>query len=185
LRHFDFRQELSHSRQAAVTELVTTAARELFGQHVTIEPAAEDDDRAGVDYWALLPSGRRLGIDLKLRRDHGDAGDVALELWSVVPGPDGRPGVPGWPWDPRKRTDYVLWLWLDTRTYYAIPYPLLQAAFCRYARSWVRRYRTADQSSGGWTSRCVFVPIRDLDRAIAAVSRGRLPAAVAARETAA
>jgi len=184
LRTFSFRSELDHSRQAAVNELVATVARELFGPDVTIEQAAEADDKAGVDYWAILPSGRRLGIDLKLRRDHGTAGDVALELWSVMPA-DGRPGVPGWPWDNRKRTDYVIWIWLDTRTYYAAPYPLLHTAFLRHARDWTRRYRTATQSSGTWTSQCVFVPIRDLDRAIAAVSRGRLPATAAAQETAA
>jgi len=185
LRTYHFRQELDHSRQATVTELVTTAAREIFGPDVTVEPAGEDDDRTGVDYWAILPSGRRLGVDLKLRRDHGAAGDVALEMWSVMPGPDGRGGSPGWPWDPKKRTDYVIWIWLDTRTYYAAPYPLLHTAFLRHARDWTRRYRTARQSSGGWTSQCVFVPIDVLDRAIAAVSRGRLPAAAAAKETAA
>jgi len=174
LRRYDFRHELAATRGATTDDLVSAALHHAFGHDIVIDSATEQDDRAGVDYWVTFPSGQRLGVDLKLRRDHGDAGDVALEIWSAEPSSD-LPGRPGWSRDPAKITDYVLWVWQDVHRYYLAPYPLLRRAFETHYLSWADRFRTARQSSGSWTSTCVFVPIRELEIAMYHFRRHGIP----------
>lgn len=140
---------------------------------VKVVRANVDDDKSGVDWWVeVLSFGerKRVGVDAKVRNDDWASrgcDDLALETWSVVN------ESPGWTRDPRKRTDYVLWLWKDTGRWCLVPFAMLCAVFCDRWVDWRRRYQTNRQRTRpgpkfqrGWESECVFVPRKVVWRAI-------------------
>lgn len=136
-----------------------------------MEKASQFHDRRGIDYWVILKSGVRISIDVKVReidfaaKDGKD--DLALESWSVV---ENR--KPGWTWDGSKKTDYILWLWVDTGRWCLLPFQLLRRVTQKNifgSQGWRKRFPTkVQQTSGGETyhSECVFVPRRLILKAI-------------------
>lgn len=128
-----------------------------------IEPATATDDRSGVDKWVICTGGRRIGVDIKRRKEDyaakaGHADDLALESWSVV----GH--KTGWTLDPAKRCEYILWWWADTGRWCLIPFVLLRVVFVEHLAQWREIYKTRSQKTParnggpGWMSECVFVP---------------------------
>src|SRR5690348_13330068 len=88
---------------------------ECFPFAVKVEKASLAEDKNGTDYWVYLVSGHKLSVDVKVRKKDFGKDDLALEVWSVI----GK--KIGWTRDRNKRTDYILWLWMDTRRYSLVP----------------------------------------------------------------
>lgn len=126
--------------------------------------ASPVNDKQGVDWWVEMTTARHLAVDCKVRQEdwaagHPDEDDLALETYSVV-----ERDIPGWTRDGNKRCDYILWLWMDTRRFCLVPFPMLCRVFQRNWRDWRSKYKTCRQftSDRGYHSECVFVPRREL-----------------------
>lgn len=158
MKGYDFRERLEWSEFVSDTnDDLFTILRARIPGCVNVVRASQEDDRNGTDYWAHRSAGLRpLSIDLKARQidpiDRWGIDDLALETWSVVG------DKPGWTRDSRKKTDYILWLWVPTRRFFLVPFPALCSVFQRYWKQWSVTYRTHKQNSGRWESECVLVP---------------------------
>ena len=159
---WDFQTKLEASRQGMTAAPLIQAW--LVGC-VRVDQAGVADDKNGIDYWATLRNGARVGIDHKLR-EKGAARywrwgvpELAMEVWSVKPTP-GRPGKTGWTLDESKNTDYVLYSFHDedSDSAYLLPFQLLRLAFRLHCADWLKEYHAKDQDSGGWKSQAIFVP---------------------------
>lgn len=142
---------------------------------VHVYPARQKDDKNGTDWWVTHRSGYALSVDCKIRStDFLPKGcdDLALESYSVV-----EHKKPGWTRDDRKRTDYVLWLWSDTRRWCLVPFPMLCAVYSQRWQLWRTKYRTERQYTpeyGGYYSECTFVPRKVVWREIYLQYSGQL-----------
>jgi len=162
---YGFRERLAFSAGAAQGATVESVLLGNVPGAVKVVKSTMEEDRNGTDWWIQTQSGSRLSVDAKVReRDwaatHPDEDDLALETWSVV-----ESGVVGWTRDERKRTDYILWLWVDTGRWCLIPFPFLCRVFADCWPAWSTTFRTARQrtphlNGGGYHSECVFVPRR-------------------------
>lgn len=159
------------------TDIATIAS--MLDGCVSVTKTDAQLDRLGVDYVATLRGGAQVLIDAKAREKGAkkywrDGPDVALETWSVCP--NGKhAGKEGWTLCQSKQTDFILFTFdaIDADEVFLASYQLLRTAFARNKEEWMRRYKHARQSSGGWTSECVFVPWRVVEQALLAAQRGR------------
>jgi hypothetical protein len=144
-----------------------------------IQKSNLSEDMIGVDYWATLESGRRIGIDVKSREDdwwkhHPLEDDIALETWSKIERDEKGMiigGKIGWTRNVKKQTDWVLFVWAETGRYFYLPFPWLCSVFTRNWRQWCQVYKTRSQFSISldgsiWESECVFVPRRLLGNTV-------------------
>ena len=152
---FDFAEQLAWSDGFLDGGIARILKDRLPGCY-DVQKADMASDRSGTDYWALrrddLPP---LSIDVKVRsKDYAlrNEDDLALETWSVI----GR--KVGWTRDPSKRTDYILWYWIDRSRFVLVSFPALCRVFRHYWEEWREQYKTDVQNSGTWQSECVFVP---------------------------
>jgi hypothetical protein len=164
VNRFRFDSQLGLSRGVTVGAAGNVAAllRGSVPAAVAVRPAVSAADRCGTDFWVDTRAGGTLSVDVKIMsrdRAHLRGGDnLILETWSVC-----ERRVPGWTWDPDKRTDYICWIWRDTGRWCLVPFPLLFAVFRTNARAWVaaypvRRQFTERTRGPGYTSECVLVP---------------------------
>lgn len=173
---YDFAEKLAFSR--GVTEQThPDTIRTLLGDScATVRGTCVDMDKKGVDFIATLRHGAEINIDIKARlkgcsRYWRNGIDLALEIWSVRP-QNGRRGKIGWTLDESKITDYTLHVFdrTDTDQAFLLPFQLLRMAFCRRFHEWKTSFGKPNdrdvQSSGAWTSECVFVPVSDVLTAI-------------------
>lgn len=128
--------------QADDPELVTRVRAILTADvgAVRVERSAMEDDRRGVDFWAYLSGGNRVGVDLKARRR--DWGDVYVELVSRS-----AEQKPGWTVNEKYITDYVLFLFPNRHL--LLPYPQLRALVRRREATYRKRYGTTWAKSRG------------------------------------
>jgi len=155
---YEFGERLMMSQGEAVNDDIAELLVSQMPGATSAERSDLKNDRQGVDWWINRASGFRLGVDVKVREKDFSQGDVALETWSVV-----EAGKVGWSRDPKKRTDYILWWWIDTRRWCLVPFPLLCAVFTRLWEDWCSKYKVAQQCTPGrrtYHSECVFVPLR-------------------------
>ena len=158
---FDDRMVMSQgvSDDADIEGILRGALTGVIG----IRAASLEDDRNGTDWWVDRVNGRSLSIDVKARREDfalRGQDDLALELWSVM-ATAWEGGSIGWTLDPRKQTDYILWLWHESGRWCLVPFPLLSAAFkvnydewCSYKHA----VQTSHRNGRSWKSECVYVP---------------------------
>lgn len=140
---------------------------------VSAKPSTFREDKDGTDWWVHCAAGHQLSVDVKVRRPdysvHPDpkqrADDLALELWSDVE----RKSI-GWTLRTDKRTDYILWHWLQTGRWCLVPFPMLCSVFRKHRDTWSacfkKRFQYSHKSGRSWTSQCVFVPKREVWAAI-------------------
>jgi hypothetical protein len=160
-RSYEFTERKQFSegieRDALVTEIIVA---KIPGA-VAVKRAGSFDDKRGTDYWVTLISDHQISVDVKFRQEdfsvRSGIEDLALETLSVI-----ERNKIGWTLDPAKRTDYVLWIWLDTRRWTLLPFLMLCATFQEYELAWRKRYRSERQFTpdGGYHSECVFVPTK-------------------------
>jgi len=149
--------------------------------------ASEQEDRDGVDYWALRPPARRLGIDLKVRnRDYRADGkdDLALETWSVW-----EQGKVGWTRDVTKNTDFICWYFLDSGRFHLTSFPVLCRVFRARYDAWLRDYgpewtQMSHDKGRSWTSKHIYVPRRVVEEAVVSWMNGDVPRTTATTQLA-
>ena len=67
-----FNDDFRFSNTAAAYDLVIRACKAELPDCIGVKRASHAEDKAGVDFWAHMLDGSRIGIDLKLRRkDYG------------------------------------------------------------------------------------------------------------------
>jgi hypothetical protein len=155
----------SFSGQMAVADASDSAVQAILMENIygttEVRRASANEDRRGTDWWVdVVGRDTPISVDAKIMTtDLAPKGmdHLPLETWSVVD------EVPGWTRDPRKRTDFVLWYWVDTGRWCLVPFPPLCAMFAEYWKVMREQYNTAtqetgDMDNGGWRSECVFVP---------------------------
>ena len=143
---------------------------------LNVKRAHEANDRSGVDWWVECKGCRHLAIDAKVREvDYARKGqdDLALETWSVV-----EASKVGWTLDDAKQCDFVLWLWKDTGRWCMVPFAMLCQVFTENIEAWkstfkVARQRTPTRDGRGYHSEVVFVPRREVWKAIYGVYGGQ------------
>jgi hypothetical protein len=190
-RKTDFAKHLAWS-EGALLRTTSETIQSLLGTEscVAVNYVTDRcDQRAGIDYRAVLRGGAPVDIDHKARRPGasrfwgGSEPQFALEHWSLVPGtsPSAPRGATGWTLDESKRTDYILFTYdpADTDRVFLVPFQLLRIAFRRNFACWsdgrfkVGRESTVDRQRGTrWESECVFVPASVAFDAITRVMRG-------------
>lgn len=162
VKEFDFAECHQMSSGIAVNADVQQVLLDCLPGSLNAYPAAPANDRIGIDWWVEMPNGKHFAIDVKVRKEdwaatHPNEDDLALETWSVV---ENR--KIGWTRDTFKRCDYVLWLWVDTKRYCLIPFPMLCKVFATNWREWSQRFKVKQQKTRGlgpdYHSECVFVP---------------------------
>jgi len=171
-RVFDFKQALVISTGTSANQAIgDILLANLPGSTRAIQ-ANSRNDRSGVDWWLEMQSGDFLAVDCKIREEDPlqkfGKDDLALETWSVV-----EKNVIGWTLDDGKRTDYVFWFWKDTGRWCVVPFLLLRRAFQTLRPEWIRQYQVARQcTERRYHSECVFVPRREVWRAIYRLAEG-------------
>jgi len=175
---YDMFERLAFSRGRR-QETDTETIKDMIDGCVFVSVAPTEMDRQGIDYVAVLRGGAEVFIDAKAR-DRGcsrywqDGPELALEDWSVLP-ENGQPGKVGWALDESKRTHLVLFTFdpSDTDQCFLISFQLLRVAFRRNYNQWRNAYKNDTQTSNGWHSHCVFVPVGEVFDAIRQVSCGQ------------
>ena len=121
--------------------------RELLARHFSVPlesviQATTADDRAGIDYWVALPSGR-IGVDMK-RRSRGASRfwrtptdpDIIIELSSKL-----EYHVPGPLYRDSPLPDYFAFAFEDlSGTLFLLPAEPLRAVARSHRQEWIRRY---------------------------------------------
>lgn len=160
MKIFNFDKQLHFSNNK-------TTISHIFGllyKHTKIKghkKADIKDDKNGVDYWITTNKGNIKGIDLKIRdKDFGNE-DVALEIYSNI-----EKQTIGWTIDDKKITDYIIWYWCDTKRLLIIDYKQLRILAKEKIDHWEDKYFTAEQRNHGYTSLCVFVPIKEIKQCV-------------------
>jgi hypothetical protein len=160
---YSFGNQLVMSQGVCLSQDVAAILLGAIPGAVAVQPAHQSNDRHGTDYWVEHARGAHLSVDVKIRREDwaakpepDRADDLALEVWSVK-----EKNKIGWTRDAGKRTDYVLWLWVDTGRWCLVPFAMLCAVFQDKWKEWSTCYGTSEQFTpeyGGYHSQCVFVP---------------------------
>jgi hypothetical protein len=159
---------------------------------VSVEKTDVQTDKKGIDYIATLRRGAQIAIDAKTRdrgasrfwrsrgSGHVKEPEVALEIWSVVPGGKFRTpqGKTGWTLCEQKNTDLIYYTFdpADTNEAFLVSFHLLRIAFRQNINIWTSKYHTKTQETTedgrSWQSKAVFVPVSVVLRAITDVSKG-------------
>lgn len=159
---YDFADELRMSQdESSNGRIEVILMNNIPGALRAFQAHQKNDRQHGIDWWVELASGRFMGIDCKIRKqDYAARGhdDLALETWSVV-----EKLIPGWTRVESKKTEYILWLWMETGRWTLIPFPMLCQVFSNYWQSWRKQYKTKTQATiwngtVAYHSECVFVP---------------------------
>jgi len=170
--HYDFKERMAFSDgHVAVATVEEVCLTNIPGAE-TIERSTAKSDRNGVDWWVYRRGANALAIDAKVRDEDWSvkplpyrADDLALETWSVV-----EAQVVGWTRNENKSTDYILWLWKDTGRWCLVSFPMLCSVMQDNWEAWRQAYKHRQQftptNNGGYHSECVFVPRREIWKAI-------------------
>lgn len=180
---YSFSEQLEFSKTrlqgspiAAITEMIPGC--------MSVDVATETEDRSGIDYWATLKSGRRIGIDSKTRRPgcsslwRSTEPELAIERWSVFYRDKDRRNVVGWTLDQKKKTEMVLFTFdkTDTPFCYLVGFQHLRKAFIMAGKHWLRMYGPLffqlQPPDFRYRSASLFVPASEVLRVISQVSIG-------------
>lgn len=191
MREYEFEDKLAYSKGIARATAKETI-KALFGEScVSVDEATMEQERVGIDWVVTLRRGAKVNVDNKLREPgcskywHNGL-DLALEIWSVVPGSctrDPKVKATGWTLDEKKQTDYTLHTFdpSDTHLVYLLPFQLLRKAFVANFGAWTKKYprhiqhNTRKEDGSKYWSQCVFVPVEVI---IAAINEEMAPMAL-------
>lgn len=174
---YDFEERLMFSQGAKQNTDIETIKKLLDGC-AEVVPAPIHLDKIGVDYIAELRRGAKVFIDAKTRssgcsRYWADKEpELAIEIWSCMPGGkfDTKPerAKTGWTLDEAKITDMILYTFdkKDCNTAFLLPFQPLRIAARRNVKDWLGKYKRDIQTSNKWQSLAVFVPAREVIKAI-------------------
>jgi len=167
----DFYRKLEYSRGEREKNDIDILRR-IIPQCVSVEKTGIEEDKAGVDYVAILKCGAKIRIDAKTREKgcskwwkHGEP-EIALEKASVIKG--GKMVKIGWTLDTKKEVDEILYTFdiEDSDRIYRLPFQILRTVFWNHGKEWQEKYGLKYQDSGGWKSSAIFIPISEVINAI-------------------
>jgi hypothetical protein len=170
VKSFNFAEQLAVSDSPAVAALVDPFLRRRFPGALSLRRAAEANDRAGADIIVEFPHCQFRFIDLKVRtcdyRVLGKA-DIALEIWS-----NKERETPGWALDESKVSDWLLFVWMDTKRTLLLDARAVRAVTKSNLPRWQASYQNAEQrtpvGARGYNSSVIFV---GTDELVALVNR--------------
>lgn len=152
MNRFDFKTQLVMSAGVASSDDVRQMLLDNIPGATGVRKATTNEDRSGTDWWIDHERGSAISVDTKIRPhdpvERYGKDDLALEVWSIVPGSHRRDRALkaiGWTLDETKRTDYVLWLWKNTKRWTLIPFPQLCASFKKRLDIWYEIYQHNEQ----------------------------------------
>lgn len=171
----DFHVDLARSQTPALYAAVWKAISKCFPEALALIPSHTENDKLGVDYWIEFAGGKMEALDVKIRsRDYfsTDNRTACLELIANT-----NSGKLGWPIDPTKRTDWILFYYADTGRYVLYHARELRAAVLAYLphlKSVGKPFTTRTKSgSGSYDSTGIIVSHSDLKKCVSLNSRSR------------
>jgi hypothetical protein len=160
----DFNNDLAMSDRPVVVEAIKAACFKHWPDLLGVTKAHKLNDMIGVDYW-LEFQGKNEALDVKVhRKDYAQYGDdrtACLELLANV-----GTNKPGWTIDPDKRTDWVMFFYVDSGSYAVYHARQLRAAVIRFLPDLEAKGKPSVQRTGGYESTSLFVSHRELGAAI-------------------
>lgn len=164
IRYYNFGERLGFSKTADAAIIPLLLEYVPDAKNITFTSISHNDE--GIDCTITRELGSIVHVDLKVRSCDYGKDDLALETWSVCF------TKVGWTRDYTKKTDYVLWYWVDSHKHYWVAFPPLRRVFSKYWQLWT--YRKEPQDSGDWQSEVMFVPIAMIEREIAALATPKI-----------
>ena len=182
---YNFEKQLAISKGLA-SEREKIAIMQMIPGCIEVLTTTIQEDKTGIDYFAVLRGGRKIAIDAK-RREKGcskwwkNGPELALETYSVMP-TKGNAAKTGWTLDESKKTELVLFSYdiNDTNICFLESFQILRTAFRKYCKKWkglykVDRQRTIDERGNVlWESECVFVPYLIVQTAIQGIKQAKI-----------
>lgn len=180
---YSFEQMLSFSLNKSFRREEQVIKQMIHGC-VKVDRATKGQDKSGIDFWAILESGRKIGVDAKSRQQGcskywRQGPEVALELWSVKDTLGNNRSI-GWTLDQNKDTELILFTFdiSDSEMCFLVSFQLLRTAFQRYGKLWSRKFKRDIQNTRHplskkilWQSECVFVPWKEVEDALRSVEQ--------------
>lgn len=157
----DFADSLEKSNRQADAAWWPVVYRKAFGPIASMACVREDGwaQRAGIDRIVVLPCGREIKIDEKVRER--DWNDICLEYLSD----EGR-GSPGWVCKPLA-CEFIAYAFVPSQRCFLLPTLSLQAAWRAHAGEWIDSHRRVEAKNRGYVTVSVAVPIKAVLGAVA------------------
>lgn len=180
----DFSSQLSFSHGAAGEPEWCAAYRQAWPDLAEIIDMRHpgEHQKQGIDRVVVLPSGKIMTIDEKVRREQWP--DLLVEIWSVY-----EDRVPGWTVAPWKKCSHIAYLFLPRRTCILVPFDELRRATIANQPEW-QEAADAERDGFRWvkaenrrpnhtryTTWSIAVPNKVIQRAILAAMVITWPAA--------
>lgn len=174
-----FTDDLAMSERPEVVSAIKLACHRYWPELLGIHKAHLENDKLGVDFWLEFPNGRMEGLDAKIRRPdfslHGDDRIACLELLANT-----TTRKTGWTIDPAKRSDWIMFHYIESGRSIFYNARELRAAVIRFLPDLKLTGKPSTQRTGGYESTSLFVSHRDLWAAIYRHAHGKALQALAA-----
>jgi len=161
----DFNADLAMSNQPDVVAGVVAAIRHYIPEVLNVIQAHKQNDMIGVDYWLEFAGGRMETVDVKVRQDdyslRGDDRTACLELVANI-----GTGKAGWSVDPDKRTDWIIFYYIETGKSFGYHARQLRSAVNRFLPELEAKGKASVQKTGRYESKSLFVSHKELGKAI-------------------
>lgn len=165
----NFNDDLTATQAPEIDAAIRLAIKERYPEVRAIVQACPQNDKLGIDYWLEYQNGTMQTLDAKIRElDYSKRGDdriACIELMANT-----RKQKLGWSIDPSKRTDIVLFYYIETGAAYFYPARELRAAIIASLDLLKRDGKPATQKTESYgntySSESLFVSHAELWRAI-------------------
>ena len=142
-----FNDDFRFSDTPAAYDLVIRACKAELPDCIGVKRASHAEDKAGVDFWAHMPDGSRIGVDLKLRRkdygaQYGKPLDCVVELDCA--------GLHGW-LNKAGGAELILFAASDTGRYFLVAANDLRVAVITGLPRWIAAGKVHElQTTSKW-----------------------------------
>lgn len=172
----DFYEDLKMSYESCQLETDQETLKQYFENTISVEKTKPAVDKTGIDYYVKLQNGKKIGVDVKTRRQGvsrywTSEPDLTIEKWSQFWGGNyDKRNKWGWTVDTEKQCDYIMYKFdkSDCDKVFIYPFHQLAKAANRNGPKWEATYglKSVDQSSAGYVTKCVFVPVSEVSEAV-------------------
>lgn len=154
MKYNEFIKDLEYSEEPITNKIINDFYKRKFPNLIEIKEIKNDMElqRAGVDKIIILKNGKKINIDEKKRRSN--YGDILLEEWSVL-----EERKKGWTGDPKKKTDYIVYIIIPANKIYLFPYDLLQSAWRTNYYKWKKNYGIRKAFNHGYATTNIAIPV--------------------------
>jgi hypothetical protein len=164
----NFFNDLAMSDQPKVVDSIKLGCHEYWPELLNVHKAHVQNDKLGCDYWLEFPNCKQETLDVKVRKSdysvhpsNPDDRTACLELLSNV-----DTGKVGWTLDADKRTDWVMFFYIDTGKAFFYNARQLRSAVAANLSYLKLTGKPSVQSTGNYKSTSLFVSHRELGKVI-------------------